>query len=473
MISAAHEICQAVLIGIVSPQQWTTYTIVPVPKKGDRSKMTNYRGISLMSIWAKVYNRILLNRIRPVVDQILRNNQAGFRPGRSSTDQINALRRIIEGANRKDLALVLIFVDFKKAFDSINREMLFAILRFYGIPLQVVEAIKQLYKNSKGVVTVNGKKSEPFNINTGVLQGDVLAPFLFVIVIDYIMNRCTCEFGFEFEQRQSSRHPARKLSDLDYADDIALLEQLISIANEQLSKLSREAAAVGLHINTDKTEFIALNQPPSKPVEITLHGKKINRVDDFKYLGSKVISSRADFDHRKSLAWVAFWQMEKMWRAKHVPIRLKTDIFSASVISVLLYGCESWIIDDVMKNKINSFAISCYRIMLGIKRLDKTTNESILQRVNRCDLVNVAYKRQLSWLGHTLRRNENEPSRTLALYEPAPRHGRARPGQPPRTFLQHISSLLTSAPSGLSAKDIQKMAENRKLWRERIADFGI
>ena len=164
--------------------------------------MNNYRGISLMSIWAKLYNKVLLNRIRPVVDPILRNNQAGFRPGRSTTEQVNALRRIIEGAKRKNLALVIVFLEIKKAFDSISRPAMFEILRLYGISEIIVNAISQLYTNSKGMVSENGNCSESFEINTSVLQGDVLAPFLFVIVIDFILNKSSQNFGFIYEEKK-------------------------------------------------------------------------------------------------------------------------------------------------------------------------------------------------------------------------------------------------------------------------------
>jgi len=110
--------------------------------------MTNYRGISLLSIAAKVYNKIIFNRLIPVVDKILRLNQAGFRKGCSCIQQIHILRRIIEGATAKGIPFFITIIDFKKAFDSICRKTMFAILRHIGIPDKIVQDIKVLYEDS-------------------------------------------------------------------------------------------------------------------------------------------------------------------------------------------------------------------------------------------------------------------------------------------------------------------------------------
>ena len=152
-----HDTCKSVFKREKPPWQWTTQKIVPVPKKGDLTLLTNYRGISVMSTGAKVYNKVLLNRIRPMVEPKLRVNQAGFRPGRGTIEMIGALRRLMEGATARQLELVVTFVDFRKAFDSVIRRMMFAILRHYGVPERLLNAIASLYTNSKAAVLVGGK----------------------------------------------------------------------------------------------------------------------------------------------------------------------------------------------------------------------------------------------------------------------------------------------------------------------------
>ena len=115
--------------------------ILPFPKKGDLGLAKNYRGITLTSIAAKIYNALLRNRIEPEIDNILRKNQNGFRRNRSTTSQILTIRRILEGIRAKNLQATLIFVDFTKAFDSIHRGKMEQILLAYGIPTETVAAI--------------------------------------------------------------------------------------------------------------------------------------------------------------------------------------------------------------------------------------------------------------------------------------------------------------------------------------------
>ena len=127
--------------------QWLLSGIVPLPKKGNLTLHKNYRGISLTCIAAKIFNKLLLNRIFPVLNPILRRNQNGFRKGKSTIAQILALRRIIEEMNNGNKELTIVFVDFKKAFDSIHRGKMLKILKAYGIPPRLLKAIDSIYKD--------------------------------------------------------------------------------------------------------------------------------------------------------------------------------------------------------------------------------------------------------------------------------------------------------------------------------------
>ena len=121
------EYCNHAFISSVCPKVWPTSQINSFPKKGDLSLATNYRGISLFSIAAKIYNKLILNRLIPKVDPLLRNNQNGFRSGRSTLSQILTLRRILEEGRNCNFDSIFIFIDFSKAFDSIDRVDLFQI----------------------------------------------------------------------------------------------------------------------------------------------------------------------------------------------------------------------------------------------------------------------------------------------------------------------------------------------------------
>ena len=79
-----------------------------------------------------------------------------------------------------------------------------------------------------------------------------------------------------------------------------------------------------------------------------------------------VASGSSDLKRRKSLAWCAFWKLEQLWKSPHISIATKVKLFNTTCVTILLYGCESWVISQDMENKINAFATSCYRVMLNI-----------------------------------------------------------------------------------------------------------
>ena len=170
----------------------------------------NYRGITLTSVAVKIYSALLRNHIEPKIENILRKNQNGFRRNRSMTSQIFTIRRILESVRAKNLQATILFVDFTKAFDSIHRGKMAQILLAYGLPKETVAAIMMLYRNTKVKVRSPDGDTDYFDIVAGVLQGDTLAPYHFIICLDYVLRTSINkikENGFNLTKERSRRYP--------------------------------------------------------------------------------------------------------------------------------------------------------------------------------------------------------------------------------------------------------------------------
>ena len=216
---------------------------------------------------------------------------------------------------------------------------MFKILRDYGIPESVTNAIKVLHTNTKSAVVVVEETTNFFDVLAGVLQGDVLAPFIFIVVVDWVMkNSDMNHLGFTTKPRRSRRHLEEKLGDLEFADDLSLLANNQKEAQEQLDTLSHTAKEVGLKINVGKTKFLAYNVPENTRIE--LDGNQLEKVNDFQYLGLYIGSTEKDIKGRKGKAWSAFWKLSNIWSSK-VRTCIKLHLFNSAVLSVLLYGSET------------------------------------------------------------------------------------------------------------------------------------
>ena len=256
IINKSFENCE-------QPDLWNISNIIPIPKSGNLTITDNYRGISLTSIMARTYNRMLLNRIRPILDPLLRNNQNGFRQERTTVGNILAIRRILEGVKSKNVLVVFTFIDFKKAFDSVHRGKMITILRSYGIPDKIVNAIEASYASTRAKVYSPDGVTEYFDIVKGVLQGDTLAPYVFVKILDYALRKAIKDreekLGFTIVPRKSRRVHPIVLTDLDFAEDIALISDSVRQASELLKRVESECSKVGLLINYNKTKVMAFN----------------------------------------------------------------------------------------------------------------------------------------------------------------------------------------------------------------------
>jgi hypothetical protein len=142
------QIFESIRKNLIMPDDWKKSMIAKIPKKGDLTKCDNSRGISLLSIPGKVFCRVIMERIRKGVEQRLRNEQAAYRKGHGTAEQIFVLRNVVEQSIEWQAPLYINFIDFRKAFDSIIREKLWKILKTYGIPDLFIDIIKEMYQGS-------------------------------------------------------------------------------------------------------------------------------------------------------------------------------------------------------------------------------------------------------------------------------------------------------------------------------------
>ena len=462
------EFCNKLHIDGEKPDQWGINDIIPLPKKGDLSITKNYRGIALSPMISKLCNRMILNRIRPKIDPFLRANQNGFRAGRTTLGQILALRRLIEGIRSKNLKAVITFIDFSKAFDSINRKKMFKILKAYGIPPTLLNTIIAMYTNTRAKVVSPDGDTDLFEITMGVLQGDTLAPFLFVIVLDYAMRKAIegkeQTYGFTIEPQKSRRVQAKTITDLDFADDIALISDLVSEAQELLLAVEKECNEVGLKINAPKTQFMSYNI--TEDIKLNLgDGTEIKRAltekkeQDFKYLGAWVDTTIRDIKVRKALAWAALRKMDKIWNSSLNRSR-KINLFKATVEYVLLYGCEAW----TLNKKLNKLLDGCYtrmlRKVLNISWRQHLTNKELYNGLPK--VSNVIRKRRLTFAGHSYRQH-GDPVSDLVLWQP--KHGKRQKGCPAKTFIDILKE-----DTGLNnEQELATCMEDRSVWKKIVS----
>ena len=184
-----------------------------------------------------MFAAVTLNGCKETLDQVLRDEQCGFRKNIDCADQLFALRPIIE---KVDLSLC--FMDFRAAFDSFERDRMYEILRHYGLPVRIV--IKNSYDGFKCQVKSEGEVGDTFDVRAEVHQGDVGSPFLFGLVINYVLAN-SVRGGIDIGQN---------VADLDFADDVALVGNCDPDVEENLHRIDESAQKINLLINVSKTK---------------------------------------------------------------------------------------------------------------------------------------------------------------------------------------------------------------------------
>jgi len=171
LVSKIKEVIKTIWRTETIPEEWKTAIICPIFKKGNPTKTENYRGISLLDTCYKILTTLILERLNPYVEEIVGKYQCGFRRGKSTADHVFSLRQIMSKYYEFGKDLHLVFVDYKQAYDSVDREEFWKALVILGIPKKYVNLIKACYEKTLYRVCYMQGISDPFEVKSGLKQG--------------------------------------------------------------------------------------------------------------------------------------------------------------------------------------------------------------------------------------------------------------------------------------------------------------
>ena len=354
-----------------TPTSWGQGVIVNLFKDGNPNDPGNYRGITLISIIRKLFSNMLRKRIEKGV--ALHESQAAFREGRSCVDHIYTLSQIVHASGMCKRQLFALFLDIKKAYDTVWRAGLFYKLKAKGVKGRAWRVLYDLFGKTQSKVRVSGTLSSPFDLLVGVGQGDPLSTLLFDIFIDDLLESLHVECG----GNGVTLSEALKIAALAFADDVSTLSHDAAKFQDSINHVAAWLRKWRMDANTVKSKIVVFHPQAGQaahdpsPRTFTLAGVPLTQVSEIKYLGVWFSENGSWETHvAKSLAKMkkalAYWRPLLRCHAVHTSVRLL--MLHTFIYSTALYGSEVW---NATKTKLGAFDVvvkSAIRCVLGLRR---------------------------------------------------------------------------------------------------------
>ena len=316
---------------------WNNSIISPLHKKGCQSDPDNYRAVAVSSTIGKLFSTVLLDRILKFKSETCPDpiNQLGFSKGAQTYDHILTLNTIVSKYKKLKSPVFAVFVDFRKAFDSVCREALFLKLSKLGFTGKIFKTLQHMYKNSTGQIKMSGHVSNKFDIRKGTEQGHPLSPDLFKIYIRDLSEL--------LNQENCPKLMGQLVSHLLWADDLILLALDPITLQKQLDTLRDFCKTWGIEINVDKTKLMKFNSKydscPTQRFNIGKH--HVKEVDSYCYLGIEIHKSGSFSVARSELkkkAMRSLYGLKNTINKSKLSFRSLTTLFDSLIKPIALYG---------------------------------------------------------------------------------------------------------------------------------------
>uniref|UniRef100_A0A4W2CNM2 RNA-directed DNA polymerase n=1 Tax=Bos indicus x Bos taurus TaxID=30522 RepID=A0A4W2CNM2_BOBOX len=375
-VKVLHSICQQIWKTQQWPQDWKRSVFIPIPKKGNSKECSNYCTIALISHSSKVVLKILQARLQQYVNSELPDVQAGFRKGRGTRDQIANIRWIMDKAREFQKNIYFCFIDYAKAFDCVDHNKLWKILKEMGIPDHLICLLRNLYAGQEATVRTGHRTIDWFQIGKGVRQGCILSPCLFNLYAEYFTRNAGLE-----ETQAGIKIARRNINNLRYADDTTLMAESEEELKSLLMKVKVESEKVGLKLNIQKTKIMASSPITSWEID----GEIVETASDFIFLGSK-ITVDGDYSHEIKrcllLGRKVMTNLDSIFKSRDITLPTKVHLVKAMVFPVVVYGCESWTVRKAERQRIDAFEVWCWRRLLRVPWTARRSNQSILKELS-------------------------------------------------------------------------------------------
>uniref|UniRef100_A0A914WVS6 Reverse transcriptase domain-containing protein n=1 Tax=Plectus sambesii TaxID=2011161 RepID=A0A914WVS6_9BILA len=369
-------------------------------KKGNPNLVANYRPISLLSTIYKSFTRVLTNRLESYLEDAQPVKQAGFRRGFSTADHIQTLNKLAEKCDKFHLSLFMLFIDFEKAFDSIEHGALYEALRRQSIPEQAIRLLQTINKNGHTTIHVRFDKTE-INVCQGVQQGDTISPKLFSACLQLAFDRVNW-------QGKGININSQHLNHLRFADDIVLISHNYVQLQKMAKDLQQQAKGIGLKINVNKSKLVT-NQNTNQCPPFIVAGQQVEQVSKCVYLGQTIGDStkrQKEISRLVTAGWHSFFKYKMIYTSKRTPIFLKRRLFNSCVLPAMLYGAETWLLTKREENRLAAAQQRMERIMTGTSLRQRKTNDWLRKLTRIYNVVRLYWQRKWRWTQRIMKIDE-------------------------------------------------------------------
>jgi len=390
------------------PDELKIARVTPIHKAGDKTNMSNYRPISILPTFSKIFEKIVYYQLYSFLERhnILTNCQYGFRNRKSTTQALLNQCQYLYSKIDNDEYVISLFLDFRKAFDCVDHEILMGKLERYGIRGITLRWFKSYLTERKQYTIIDGNESMAQNISHGVPQGSILGPLLFLLFINDLPT-ITPFFKYILFADDSTLSTSFKKCD---ADTVA-----ISI-NHELSKIYNWLNANKISVNTDKTKFIIFsykNPPTISP--IFLGNSQITETSSMKFLGVTFDKHLTFRYHVDNIAKKLSRSIGILYKLSHyLPQNILKKLYYTMIHPFISYGIEAWY--STYKNVTHRIFVLQKRAIRAINHLDYNAHTSVYFNENAILKLEDIYNYQNLMFMYKLKNSQlNDASLTITL----------------------------------------------------------